>query len=57
MANVSEVAARLEALKAQQDNAVARVSYDGRTAECAAPGRLRKPSLSRVSEPPGAIRS
>ena len=30
MATVSELEARLEALKAQRDSAVARVSYDGR---------------------------
>jgi hypothetical protein len=33
MATVAELAARLEALKAQRDSAVARVSYDGRTVE------------------------
>jgi hypothetical protein len=33
MATVSELEARLEALKAQRDSAVARVSYDGRTVE------------------------
>jgi hypothetical protein len=33
MASVAELEARLEALKAQRDSAVARVSYDGRSAE------------------------
>jgi hypothetical protein len=33
MATVSELEARLEALKAQRDSAVARVSYDGRSVE------------------------
>jgi hypothetical protein len=33
MATVVELEARLEALKAQRDSAVARVSYDGRTVE------------------------
>jgi hypothetical protein len=33
MATVSELEARLEALKAQRDSAVARVSYDGRAVE------------------------
>ena len=33
MATVTELEARLEALKAQRDSAVARVSYDGRTVE------------------------
>jgi hypothetical protein len=33
MATVAELEARLEALKAQQDSAVARVSYDGRSVE------------------------
>jgi hypothetical protein len=33
MATVTELEARLEALKAQRDSPVARVSYDGRTVE------------------------
>ena len=33
MASSSELEARLEALKAQRDSAVARVSYDGRSVE------------------------
>ena len=33
MATVLELEARLEALKAQRDSAVARVSYDGRLVE------------------------
>jgi hypothetical protein len=33
MATVGELEARLEALKAQRDSAVARVSYDGRMVE------------------------
>jgi hypothetical protein len=33
MTTVSELNARLEALKAQRDSALARVSYDGRTVE------------------------
>jgi hypothetical protein len=33
MATVPELEARLEALKAQRDSAVARVSYDGRSVE------------------------
>ena len=33
MATVAELETRLEALKAQRDSAVARVSYDGRTVE------------------------
>jgi hypothetical protein len=33
MATVAELAARLAALKAQRDSAVARVSYDGRSVE------------------------
>ena len=33
MSAVTELEARLEALKAQRDSAVARVSYDGRTVE------------------------
>jgi hypothetical protein len=33
MATVADLQARLEALKAQRDSAVARVSYDGRTVE------------------------
>jgi hypothetical protein len=33
MATVADVEARLEALKAQRDSAVARVSYDGRSVE------------------------
>jgi hypothetical protein len=33
MATVAELEARLEALKAQRDSAVARVSYDGRSIE------------------------
>jgi hypothetical protein len=33
MTTVSELEARLEALKAQRDSAVARVSYDGRSVE------------------------
>jgi hypothetical protein len=33
MATVVELGARLEALKAQRDSAVARVSYDGRSVE------------------------
>ena len=33
MATVTELDARLEALKAQRDSAVARVSYDGRSVE------------------------
>ena len=33
MATVAELEARIEALKAQRDSAVARVSYDGRTVE------------------------
>jgi len=33
MTTVAELEARLEALKAQRDSAVARVSYDGRTVE------------------------
>jgi hypothetical protein len=33
MVTASELEARLEALKAQRDSAVARVSYDGRSVE------------------------
>jgi hypothetical protein len=33
MATITELEARLEALKAQRDSAVARVSYDGRSVE------------------------
>ena len=33
MATVPELEARLEALRAQRDSAVARVSYDGRSVE------------------------
>jgi hypothetical protein len=33
MPDVTELEARLEALKAQRDSAVARVPYDGRTVE------------------------
>lgn len=33
MATIVDLEARLEALKAQRDSAVARVSYDGRTVE------------------------
>jgi hypothetical protein len=33
MATVAELEARLEALKAQRDSGVARVSYDGRSVE------------------------
>ena len=33
MVTIVDVEARLEALKAQRDSAVARVSYDGRTVE------------------------
>jgi hypothetical protein len=33
MATIPELEARLEALKAQRDSAVARVSYDGRSVE------------------------
>jgi hypothetical protein len=33
MATIPELEARLEALKAQRDTAVARVSYDGRSVE------------------------
>lgn len=33
MATITELETRLEALKAQRDSAVARVSYDGRTVE------------------------
>jgi len=33
VATVAELEARLEALKAQRDSAVARVSYDGRSIE------------------------
>jgi hypothetical protein len=33
MATVAELETRLEALKAQRDSAVARVSYDGRSVE------------------------
>ena len=33
MATVAELEARLEALKAQRDSAVARISYDGRSVE------------------------
>ena len=33
MATVAELQARIEALKAQRDSAVARVSYDGRSVE------------------------
>jgi hypothetical protein len=33
MATVTELEARLEALRAQRDSAVARVSYDGRSVE------------------------
>jgi hypothetical protein len=33
MATVAELEARLEALKAQRDSALARVSYDGRSVE------------------------
>jgi gpW len=33
MATVTELEARLEALKLQRDSAVARVSYDGRSVE------------------------
>jgi hypothetical protein len=33
MATAAELEARLEALKAQRDSAVARVSYDGRSVE------------------------
>ena len=33
MATVTELEVRLEALKAQRDSAVARVSYDGRSVE------------------------
>jgi hypothetical protein len=33
MATVAELEARLEALRAQRDSAVARVSYDGRAVE------------------------
>ena len=33
MATIAELEARLEALKAQRDSAVARVSYDGRSVE------------------------
>jgi hypothetical protein len=33
MATIPELEARLEALKAQRDSAVARVSYDGRMVE------------------------
>ena len=33
MATILELDARMEALKAQRDSAVARVSYDGRTVE------------------------
>jgi hypothetical protein len=34
LATLAELEARLEALKAQRDSAVARVSYDGRSVEC-----------------------
>jgi hypothetical protein len=33
MATIPELQARLEALKAQRDSAVARISYDGRSVE------------------------
>jgi hypothetical protein len=33
MATIAELETRLEALKAQRDSAVARVSYDGRSVE------------------------
>jgi hypothetical protein len=33
VATITELEARLEALKAQRDSAVARVSYDGRSVE------------------------
>jgi hypothetical protein len=33
MATIAQLEARLEALKAQRDSAVARVSYDGRSVE------------------------
>jgi roadblock/LC7 domain-containing protein len=33
MATVTELETRLEALKAQRDSAIARVSYDGRSVE------------------------
>jgi hypothetical protein len=33
MATIAELEARLEALKAQRDSVVARVSYDGRSVE------------------------
>jgi hypothetical protein len=37
---VAELEARLEALKAQRDGAVARVSYDGRTVEYRGTGEI-----------------
>jgi hypothetical protein len=40
MATVAELEARLEALKAQRDSAVARVSYDGRTVEYRGTGEI-----------------
>jgi hypothetical protein len=40
MATVLELEARLEALKAQRDSAVARVSYDGRTVEYRGTGEI-----------------
>jgi hypothetical protein len=40
MTTVAELEARLEALKAQRDSAVARVSYDGRTVEYRGTGEI-----------------
>ena len=42
MATVAELEARLEALKAQRDSAVARVSYDGRSVEYRGTGEIAR---------------
>jgi hypothetical protein len=42
MATVAELEARLEALKAQRDSAVARVSYDGRSVEYRATAEIAR---------------
>jgi ribosomal protein L29 len=42
MMTVAELETRLEALKAQRDSAVARVSYDGRTVEYRGTGEIAR---------------
>jgi hypothetical protein len=65
MATAAELETRLEALKAQRDSAVARVSYDGRSVEYRGTAKIaraiadfeRELAELRGTSPVGQIRS